>query len=204
MFKKLKLRKIVNITSAHSRHDTRIYNKICKSLSKYYSVTLICADGKGSVLDKKISIIDLGSFKNRTVRFLSFLKIFKKALKINGDLYHLHDPDLILVGLLLIAKGKKVIAALCGNWRWVIGDLLFESKSGRIYTELFEEVERLKFIFTESPSFIPWGPDRLTVTKPLECAQESMSMAILSLTNPRETTGILKASKSIDRFRVDD
>ena len=109
MFKKLKLRKIVNITSAHSRHDTRIYHKICKSLSKYYSVTLICADGKGSVLDKKISIIDLGSFKNRTVRFLSFLKIFKKALKINGDLYHLHDPDLILVGLLLIAKGKKVI-----------------------------------------------------------------------------------------------
>jgi glycosyltransferase involved in cell wall biosynthesis len=109
MFKKLKLKKIVNITSAHSRYDTRIYHKICKSLSKYYSVTLICADGKGSVLNKKISIVDLGSFKNRTVRFLSFLKIFKKALKIDGDLYHLHDPDLILVGLLLIAKGKKVI-----------------------------------------------------------------------------------------------
>ena len=95
------MKKIVNITSSHSRYYTRIYCKIYKSVSKYYSATLICADGKGSILNRKISIIDLESFKNRTVRFLSFLKIFKKALKIDRDLYHLRDPDLILVGLLL-------------------------------------------------------------------------------------------------------
>ena len=107
--KKIKLKKIVNITSAHSRNDGRIFNKICKSLSRNYSVTLICADGKGSLSKEKIFIIDLGVFRNRFFRFIGFIKFYKKALKIDGDIYHLHDPDLILVGLMLIAKGKKVI-----------------------------------------------------------------------------------------------
>jgi glycosyltransferase involved in cell wall biosynthesis len=35
--------------------------------------------------------------------------VFEKALQMDGDLYHLHDPELMPVGVKLIRRGKKVI-----------------------------------------------------------------------------------------------
>ena len=35
--------------------------------------------------------------------------IYKKALEINADIYHFHDPELMPVGLKLMKAGKKVI-----------------------------------------------------------------------------------------------
>ena len=36
-------------------------------------------------------------------------KIYQRALELNADFYHLHDPELIRIGLKLIKMGKKVI-----------------------------------------------------------------------------------------------
>ncbi|WP_149980569.1 glycosyltransferase family 4 protein [Pseudoalteromonas rhizosphaerae] len=104
--------KVVHLTSAHPRFDTRIFVKMCTSLySAGYDVSLVVADGKGSELKNGVAIIDVGAKRggrfNRMTQ--TVLKVYKTALKLDADIYHMHDPELLLVALLLKRKGKKVI-----------------------------------------------------------------------------------------------
>lgn len=103
--------RICQLTSVHKREDTRIYEKICKSLAKNgFEVHLIVADGKGNEQKDGIQISDIGLEKNRIIRILKApKKILKKALEINGQIYQFHDPELFPIGLKLKRKGKKVI-----------------------------------------------------------------------------------------------
>ena len=67
------------------------------------------SDGKGNETIQGISIFDVGSSSNRLNRIVNAPKrIFKKSLQIDADLYHLHDPELIPIGLKLKRLGKKV------------------------------------------------------------------------------------------------
>lgn len=102
--------KIVHLTSVHTRFDARIYLKQCLSLSKIYEVSVIVADGEGIGRFNNISFIDVGKFIGRYHRaFKATEAIFDEALRLNGDVYHLHDPELIPIGLKLKKSGKKVI-----------------------------------------------------------------------------------------------
>ena len=105
--------KITHLTSAHQRYDTRIFIKMCTSLAKKknYDVNLVVADGNGDENKNSVNIIDVGaktggriSRMTKTVR-----KVFEKAKELDSDIYHLHDPELIPIGLKLKKMGKKVI-----------------------------------------------------------------------------------------------
>lgn len=102
---------ICHLSSVHQRYDIRIFHKECNSLAKNgYKVFLIVADGKGNEEKKDISIIDVGGKNSRLKRImLSTNKIYKKALEINADIYHFHDPELLPYGYLLKLNGKKVV-----------------------------------------------------------------------------------------------
>ncbi len=101
----------MHITSAHPRHDTRIGKKMCPSLAKQeYNVYLVVADGKGDEVDNGVKIVDVGKAKGRFARMLySAKKTYLKALALDADIYHLHDPELLPYGLKLKNKGKKVV-----------------------------------------------------------------------------------------------
>lgn len=102
--------KIVHLTSAHPRFDTRIFIKQCCSLTKFYTTYLVVADGKGNEFKNQVNILDVGNFLGRKNRILNAPKaVYKQALKLNADIYHLHDPELIPIGLRLKKLGKKVI-----------------------------------------------------------------------------------------------
>lgn len=105
------MHKVAHLTSAHPRLDTRIFWKQCRSLSQGgYDVYLIVADGKGDEVKQKISIIDAGKANNRFSRITQTpRKIFVAALELNADVYHLHDPELLPIGLKLKRLGKRVI-----------------------------------------------------------------------------------------------
>ncbi len=109
----MKNKKIVHLTSVHLRYDIRIFQKECISLSKAgYDVTLIVADGKGTEIIEDIKIIDVVTSlaSSRFVRILKFPRlVYLAALKLQADIYHFHDPELIPVGLKLKKAGKKVI-----------------------------------------------------------------------------------------------
>lgn len=108
-----KLIKITHLTSAHARYDTRIFIKMCSSLAtnKNYDVSLVVADGKGDETKNDVDIIDVGAKTGGRISRMTTTvkKVFQKAKELNSDIYHLHDPELIPIGLKLKKLGKKVI-----------------------------------------------------------------------------------------------
>lgn len=101
---------IAHLTSVHSRYDARIFVKECSSLAKKYQVSLIVADGEGDENINSVNILDVGKSQGRLNRILKARKaIFEKAKILDADIYHLHDPELIPIGLKLKKHGKKVI-----------------------------------------------------------------------------------------------
>ena len=103
--------KLCHLTSVHPRYDTRIFHKMCASLaSQGHKVTLVVADGKGDEVNKGIIIMDVGASKGRFDRIRNAPKrVFAKAAALQADLYHLHDPELIPIGLKLKRRGHCVI-----------------------------------------------------------------------------------------------
>jgi glycosyltransferase involved in cell wall biosynthesis len=105
--------KVTHLTSVHPRYDTRIYIKMCVSLAKNkdFNVGLIVADGKGDELKNNVSIYDVGARTGgRLSRMTKTVKrVFSKAKELDADIYHLHDPELIPIGIKLKKLGKKVI-----------------------------------------------------------------------------------------------
>jgi glycosyltransferase involved in cell wall biosynthesis len=102
---------IVHLTSVHPRNDTRIFFKQCLSLaSAGYETTLVVADGLPNDVKDGINIISLSKTPDRVKRIISTTsQVFHKALSLEADLYQLHDPELIPVGLKLKRLGKKVV-----------------------------------------------------------------------------------------------
>ena len=102
---------VAHLTSAHPRFDTRIFHKICRSLvSSGYEVALVVADGKSDELVEGVQIYDVGAFSGRRNRILKApARVLARALELNADLYHLHDPELLPIGLKLKQAGKRVI-----------------------------------------------------------------------------------------------
>jgi len=106
------VKRICHITSVHQRYDTRISVKQCTSLALAgYDVILIVADGKRHEEKKGVKIIDVGtSFLGRAGRMTwTAMAIYKRALSVNADIYHFHDPELIPIGLFLKLQGRRVI-----------------------------------------------------------------------------------------------
>jgi len=105
------MKKISHLTSVHPRLDTRIFLKECTSLANHgYSVSLVVADGKGDEEKSGIAIYDVGASKGRLDRIRNAPdRVLNKALELDADVYHLHDPELIPIGLKLKKRGKKVI-----------------------------------------------------------------------------------------------
>ncbi|KKN67458.1 hypothetical protein LCGC14_0461310 [marine sediment metagenome] len=103
--------KIVHLTSVHPRFDTRIFLKECTSLVNYgHTVYLVVADGKGIETKNGIAICDVGASKGRLDRIRNAPgRVFAKALELDAEVYHLHDPELLPIGLKLKKQGKTVI-----------------------------------------------------------------------------------------------
>jgi glycosyltransferase involved in cell wall biosynthesis len=103
--------KVSHLTSVHPTEDIRIFIKECKSLAAAgYDVSLITAnEGSYEVDGVKIIGLDVKA-PSRVTRMIRATKaVYKKALEIDSDVYHFHDPELLWVGLMLKKKGKKVI-----------------------------------------------------------------------------------------------
>lgn len=103
--------RIAHLTSVHPRHDTRIFVKQCRSLARHgYDVTFVVADGLGDAREDGVAIVDVGRSGGRLRRMLSATRrVLRRAIALDAVVYHLHDPELIPVGLCLKRMGKTVV-----------------------------------------------------------------------------------------------
>lgn len=102
--------KVCHMTSAHAQEDDRIFCKECVSLAKAgYEVYVVAC---GESYDKNgVHIVGVGEISgNRLKRMTEGAKsVYRKALELDCDIYHFHDPELLPYGVMLKKKGKKVI-----------------------------------------------------------------------------------------------
>lgn len=105
-------KKVCHLTSVHPRYDIRIFVKQARTLVKAgYNTSLIVADSLGDEEKDGVKIFDVGkNLSGRIGRFVrTAMSVYKRAIRVDADLYHFHDPELIIAGLLLRFKKKKVI-----------------------------------------------------------------------------------------------
>lgn len=107
------MEKICHITTVHkNRYDVRIFEKECSFLANSgYDVTLIVNDDKEDETKNGVKVISLNKKPHgridRAIRISKYA--YKKAISIDADLYHVHDPELLRIAIKLAKKGKKVI-----------------------------------------------------------------------------------------------
>jgi len=103
---------IAHITSVHPQNDNRIFYKECVTLANEgYKTTLIVA-GAENKESSGVSIIGYPKAKGGRLKRIfktSLFDMIRACKKVDADIYHFHDPELIFTGLYLKLKGKKVI-----------------------------------------------------------------------------------------------
>lgn len=97
------------LTSAHQATEDRILAKECQSLVRAgYKVSIIAPHPKDEIISG-IPIKALPQSTGRASRISRTLwRLYVEAIRQGADIYHLHDPELILVGILLRMRGKSV------------------------------------------------------------------------------------------------
>lgn len=99
--------KVCHISDCHSLDDDRVFFKECISLSEHgYEVTYIGIGQSG----RRNNIERLGIERIGLLgRIVNIRKLLQLALSIDAEIYHLHDPSLLLMVKKLKKHQKKVI-----------------------------------------------------------------------------------------------
>ncbi|MGN0380146.1 MAG: glycosyltransferase family 4 protein [Butyrivibrio sp.] len=102
--------KVCHFTSTHNPKDQRIFYKECVSLADNGYEVYLVEQGE-SEKDSGVNIV--GTKERNKGRYYRLLvrprKVYKLAKKIDADIYHFHDMELIPYALRLKKAGKKVI-----------------------------------------------------------------------------------------------
>lgn len=104
------MKTICHVTSVHEALDDRIYYKECLSLAEEGYKVFLVAPGESFIKDG-IKIIGCGKQPtNRFERISKFCKVvFQMAKKIDADIYHFHDPEMLKYAVKLSRMNKIVI-----------------------------------------------------------------------------------------------
>lgn len=103
--------KVCHFTSAHKPNDIRIFHKECVSLAKIGHDVYLVSAHESKLEEGGVTFIHAKNTANsRISRMLRTTRsVYQEALKLDADIYHFHDPELLFYGFKLKRKGKIVI-----------------------------------------------------------------------------------------------
>jgi len=101
----------IHVTTVHPRYDTRVFNKMCTDLTESgFKVSLYITDGLPSEIKNGVSVVNIDKKRSMIPRlFFSHLLVFFKILKNRKAIYHFHDPELMIMGIILSLFRFKVV-----------------------------------------------------------------------------------------------
>lgn len=120
--------KIAHLTSVHRSDDMRIWRKECQTLAAAGYETLLIAPAAQDEMAGGVQIRALPSANGGADRMRHRLtktnwQLLRLARKERCALYHLHDPELIPIGLLLKLSGYRVVYDVHEDYPKQIHDL---------------------------------------------------------------------------------
>ncbi len=104
--------KICHLTSAHPDGDIRIFHKSCVTLAKAGFETYCVVPNAETRVEQGVEIVSFNTGNSsRLKRFRKTIQqVLQRAIEINASVYHLHDPELLLIAKKLKkATGAKII-----------------------------------------------------------------------------------------------
>jgi glycosyltransferase involved in cell wall biosynthesis len=101
---------VCHLTSVHRVEDTRILRRECESLARAgYQVTLV-ARRPAVEPTGQVAVVAVGDARNRIDRMTRVaVRVLRAARRQGPVVCHLHDPELLWVGLLLKLAGHRVV-----------------------------------------------------------------------------------------------
>lgn len=155
--------KAVHLAYSHSPKDIRIFYKECSTLAKEgYDVTYITSTREMREFNTELNGVRLITIETvtgpRLKRYFKYLKdLYSTALKQDADLYHIHEPFLMYVGLKLKKKNKKVIFDSHENFNgyWndshIIPRLIRKPFSASVWRWLIRSVKKADGVISATP-----------------------------------------------------
>ena len=102
--------KIAHLTSANDPKDIRIFLKECRTLQKAGYKVRIVGPGETNMEVDEVEISTVPIARNRLERMLvTTWKVYRSAASKDNQLYHIHNPELLPIGLWLKVRRKKVV-----------------------------------------------------------------------------------------------
>lgn len=102
--------RVVHVTSVHRTFDTRIFQKECRTLADLGHRVVLVTPHAQSEARHGVRIKALPRPANRFVRMaLTARRAVREALDVGGDVYHLHDPELLPWWRLIADPDVKVV-----------------------------------------------------------------------------------------------
>lgn len=97
---------IAVISTVHETYDTRIFYKQIPSLREHYDVLYL---SPMSGAPEEDFIRALPKSRSKMGRLATHLSLLQNLVNVRADLYLLHDPELLPLGVLLSLLGKRVV-----------------------------------------------------------------------------------------------
>jgi len=102
--------KTVHLTSVHYAFDTRIFYKECSTLVQagYQVVLVVPHDNDEAIEGVQIRAVPKPRSRGERMTRTTW-QLYRIAIQENSDIYHIHDPELLMLGQFLRLTGKRVV-----------------------------------------------------------------------------------------------
>jgi len=187
-------KKVLIITTVHIWNDTRIFFKEALSLVKNgFKVTLIAISDQGSKFQRDNVRIYAMKRKRRHLRWINWMQIIRILLKEKSEVFHLHDPELMPLAVLLRLFKRKIVFDIHEDFRKQIMDKEWIPKYFRM---------PLSRIFAVMESILPNICDRIILAEDYYLNNFNNSLNIKVIHNYPKVPLQCKNNYQFDSFKM--